>query len=671
MTHGAEFVAEVVPLLRLPRSLGIFDYLTGSYGERLQAGQLVYVPFRGRQVAAVVMRTKPYSANPAYRYATVISTIPEFPPVAEVQRNLAAWIARYYLQSPASVFHAMLPRIPSRVVPPPEKVIVPPLTIPNLVGDEFPFVEKTLRPGASILLQGNLRPECIAHLVKEVLAQQRQMLILVPEVTRADALHGFLARFFGPAAMIFPDFNVLHATWQFWRTAARGDPMVVIGTRRAVFAPLKNLTLILMLAEDDGSYKQWDQNPRYHAREVALKLAELQGCGVLLQTFAPTVTSYANSTAKLFDMHTIAPSKPPLVELVDLKAEYAMRNFNPLSRRLQEILSRVPSHSGLQALLLVNRKGTATFVRCRDCGYVPRCPQCATPFRYVTIRQPDGGIGRALESSGENLHCYRCGLTGSLPAKCPTCGGPEFRAVGFGSRRVAGYAQSFVRDGTVRRLDADCSQQERTALLGELARNEVTVLVGTAMVRSLPEITRVPMVAVLAPDAGMQQADFRASERTLQLLLGLRAMASERLIIQTHLARHPLYQVVQHGQIASWYDAELAGRQALSYPPFGRLIRLTYAHASQAMAVAQSETVAERLRRELGVSLPTVQVFGPQKSSGIVRARRQVQEIIIKIPVETPRRRVPVSLTTGYSSLAAMLNALPTPWVVDVDPDTA
>lgn len=661
-------IAQVVPLRRLPRALGVFDYLVPSaLAPRVQAGQIVFVPFRRQLTPAVVLTMKRKAKDPTLRYEQISSIITDEPWLTASGLELAAWVSAYYLQSPALVLWAITPPPASR--PTALKSRPADITIPRTAESSGLPIARWLAPNSRHLVESDRPLEWLAPAIREIVARKQQALVVVPELPDIPRVLESLQAAVGVAAIAQPDRTARAETDQFWRLVLSGRPIAVVGTRRAVFVPTSNLGLIVVLDEHSSSLKQWDQNPRYHTREVAAKLAELSGCALIYTSPTPSLESLWRAQVGLLkheDANTPARISPVLV---DLEGERAAKNFTPVSRAVQERLEASVPHPGLQALLLVERKGVASFVRCRDCGYVPRCDRCGIPFRY----RGTSGANRNNQKNGSllsDLFCNRCQAAADLAPQCPHCRGIEFRLVGWGIQRVLSFIRTLLPGTAVARYDADLTQSARTQVIADLTADRVSVLITTsAGLRLLSRVSTFPLVAVLMPDLSLQQSDFRAAERTFQVLRSAQRLARTHFIIQTHRPNHVVYRALTSNNAQLFYHDELANRRELGYPPLCQIITLTCRGQTAAAARAEAERVAQVLANRLPVADRTTELIGPYAVSRGLRRQPHAWQLTLKlVPGSPPRLPPPVPTSAGTPLAAWLKDGVPDTWVIDVDP---
>ncbi|MGB9722383.1 MAG: replication restart helicase PriA, partial [Chloroflexia bacterium] len=379
---------------------------------------------------------------------------------------------------------------------------------------------------------GSGKTEVYLRALGRALRDGRQAVVLVPEISLTpQTVRRFAARFPGRVTVLHSGLSV-GERYDQWRRVRAGQVDVVIGPRSALFAPLPRLGLIIIDEEHDDSYKQDDPPPRYHAREVALALARLTGSIVLLGSATPSVETYSRAREghyRLLELPerirvredstgrplVLIQTSLPRVEVVDMREELRAGNTSIFSRSLQRAL-RETLEAGEQAILFLNRRGAATFVMCRDCGYVVRCPHCEVPYVY------HADLGRLL--------CHRCGRKASVPASCPACRSLRIRHFGAGTERVEAEVLRLLPSARVLRWDRDVAEARGSyeEVLEAFARRKADVLVGTQMVAKGLDLPGVSLVGVVSADTVLHLPDFRSAERTFQLVTQVIGRAGRR-----------------------------------------------------------------------------------------------------------------------------------------------
>jgi primosomal protein N' (replication factor Y) (superfamily II helicase) len=481
------------------------------------------------------------------------------------------------------------------------------------------------------------------------LERGRPALVLVPEIALAlplvDRLRADLA---ARVAVVHSGLGHGERADE-WRRIRAGDVDIVVGTRLAVLAPLADVGLVIVDEEHDAAYKS-DRTPRLQARDVAMELARLAGAALTLGSATPAVDSVGRARSDQYRRVEL-PARPvgtaPDVEVVDLRAELQEGNRGLISRRLHDALAALDTDAGDQAILVLNRRGTASVVLCRDCGHVQACGECGRPLVY--------------HQAGMTLRCHHCGRAAPLPSRCPACDSPRIRYLGGGTERVEREVREAFPRLRVSRLDRDIVERKGAAarVVDAFAAGEVDVLVGTGLVAKGLDIPNVTLVGVVSADVALNLPDERAAERTYQLLAQAtgRAGRGDRgatAIIQTYQPDHPAIRAVAQAQSSAFYDAELDLRRRFGSPPFGRLVKLTVGLVDRDAAEAAARSMAEHLRSIAGERGVDVVVVGPAPAYIARRADRWRWNIVL-------RGRDPVSLLDGR---------VDAPWSVDVDPES-
>jgi primosomal protein N' (replication factor Y) len=481
------------------------------------------------------------------------------------------------------------------------------------------------------------------------LERSRPALVLVPEIALAmplvDRLRSDLAV---RVALVHSGLGDGERADE-WRRIRSGDVDIVVGTRLAIFAPLADVGLIVVDEEHDAAYKS-DRTPRIQARDVALRLAEIAGAAVVLGSATPAVESIGRAREGRY-RRVVLPSRPtgarPVVEVVDLREELRAGNRGLLSGRLVEAIEALDRAAGDQAILTINRRGTASVVLCRDCGHVQTCPECERPLVY--------------HQAGTTLRCHHCGRATPIATRCPNCQSPRIRYLGGGTQRVEEEVRRRFPDLRVGRLDRDVVERRGAAerVIDAFATGRLDILVGTTLVTKGLDIPAVTLVGVVSADVALNLPDERAAERTYQLLAQAagRAGRGDRAglaIIQTYQPEHPAIRAVADDDGAAFYDSELALRRRFGSPPFGRLVKLTVGIVDREAAEKEALAMGERLRDRARERGQDVTVLGPAPAYIAKRADRWRWNLVL-------RGADPVSLLDG---------GLDPPWSVDVDPET-
>ena len=499
----------------------------------------------------------------------------------------------------------------------------------------------TSEPGTFLLhgVTGSGKTEIYLRAVAEGLAQGGRAIILIPEISlTAQTVARFAARFPGRIAVIHSALTE-GERYDTWRRARADLVDVVIGPRSALFSPLVPLKVIVVDEEHDSSYKQDAPSPRYHARDVALELATLTGARVILGSATPSLESYYRArqgeltllqmprrimghTRRLRDLQTryhisrvhyrSLPDGPaearyrplPTVQIVDLRAELRAGNRSIFSRALQRAMNDALGR-GEQAILFLNRRGTATFVLCRDCGHVLRCPRCDIPLTYHSPRA--------------RLVCHRCNHREPQPRRCPQCSSKRIRYFGLGTELVEATVRKRWPDARLLRWDRDTARTHaaHANILQRFEDGTADILIGTQMIAKGLDLPLVTVVGVVSADTALNLPDFRSGERTFQLMTQVagragRGLLSGRVFIQTYHPDHYAIVAAAAHDYAGFAMQELAFRREQGYPPYRRLARLVVEDANSSRAQAKAKTLARDLRDGLARwGLPSADLIGP------------------------------------------------------------
>jgi primosomal protein N' (replication factor Y) len=451
---------------------------------------------------------------------------------------------------------------------------------------------------------GSGKTEIYMRAAEHFLAAGKSSLILVPEIGLTPQLTDrFAERFPGKTAVLHSALTARRRIDE-WIRIYRGEAPIVIGTRSAVFAPLRNLALIVVDEEHETSYKQ-DNVPQYHARDTAVMRAKLAGCAVVLGSATPSMESFRNAEGKKYEyvaLTTRVEDRPlPDVEIVNMREEYAAEGKQVVfSRRLlQAIAARLERRE--QTMILLNRRGYAAFLLCRHCAFTFQCSSCSVSMTYH----------RAIDK----LLCHYCGLARKPASRCPECSSEYIYYIGEGTERLELDLKSLFPDARVGRIDRDTMRHIRDyqRVLGGFRDGEIDILVGTQMIAKGHDFPRVTLVGVIGADAALSQPDFRAAERTFQLLTqvaGRSGRGDQRgeVVIQSYFPDHYTFQLACRQRFEDFYSRESRYRRAMFYPPFTALAAIMVTDRDPARAATTAREVSEFLD---SLRTNAIRILGP------------------------------------------------------------
>ena len=515
---------------------------------------------------------------------------------------------------------------------------------------------RTFQPFLLHGVTGSGKTEVYLRAIEETVSQGRQALLLVPEISLTGQLLAyFRSRIQYPMAVLHSGLSA-GERYDEWRRVRKGLVQLVIGVRSAVFAPLDSPGIIIVDEEHDPSYKQGDK-VRYHARDLALVRGKMENAVVILGSATPSLESYHNALAGKFQLLSLPAridQRPlPEIQILDMRQEQGEGKEKPVFSRLlreslQESLAR-----GEQAFLFLNRRGFSTFALCRDCGFVFKCPNCSVSLTY---HLPD-----------KTFRCHYCDHALSAPDRCPECASPGVLLFGIGTQRLEEEIKKMLPQVPVSRMDRDTTTRKGShqKILGQVRRGDVNLLIGTQMITKGHDFPRVTLVGVLAADLSLNVPDFRAGERTFQLLTQVAGRAGRgdlpgKVLIQSFTPQHYSIRMAQSQDYAAFYQQEIQFRREASYPPFVRLINLRLESNSESglrkYAQALEARVQGILKREkkyrgevdvLGPAMaPLARLKGKHRCQMLFKGRRWdslhefTEQVITRIEAEIPARGV-------------------------------
>jgi len=504
----------------------------------------------------------------------------------------------------------------------------------------------------TLLLEGDTasgKTAVYAEAIAHALSRDRGALVLVPEIALATPLIDRLRHDLGLEVAMLHSAMSDGERADEWRRIRAGEARVVVGTRTAVLSPPEPLGIVVVDEEHDPAYKS-DRTPRYQGRDVAVALGRLAQVPVVLGSATPDIVSIGlvrAGQARHLRLRGRRSGAPVRVEVADLREELAEGNRGLLSAPLAAALEGLDTAAGERAILLINRRGAASVVLCRDCGYVQICPECQRPLVF--------------HASVVALRCHHCGASAPVASRCPACRSVRIRYLGGGTERVEQELKVRFPELRVTRLDRDVVERKGAAarVIDDFTAGAADVLVGTSLVAKGLDIPEVVLVGVVSADIALNLPDERAAERTWQLLTQAVGRAGRgelpgRAIVQTYQPEHPAILAVAEGDAEGFVEAELTRRRRFGSPPFGRLIKLTVALPDRAAAEEAASEMVARLRERSEQLEARVSVLGPVPAYIARRGGRWRFHVVLRGP-----------------DPAAVLGGDPgAPWSVDVDPES-
>ncbi len=605
-----------------------FQYLVPeALTDSVRPGCQVDIPFGNRQISGFVIGLSETPEIEEDKILPLYGLSPKSTGVDEKRMALAAWMRDRYGCTMNQALMTVLPvkrtarRGKTKVASPAlEEISLAPA--PKLNDEQQAAAAAILqemqaanRPSLLFGVTGSGKTEVYMAVIAEMIARRKQTILLIPEIALTyQNLKRFYERF-GDRIGVINSRQSAGEKSETIEKAQKGEIDLVIGPRSALFTPMPNLGLIIIDEEHEESYRS-ELAPRYHSVEVAEKLSEITGAGLVLGSATPSLDSFYKARKGLYQLlrlnrRAAASSILPSVHVIDLREEMKEGNKSIFSRCLREkIEERLAKKE--QIMLFLNRRGYAGFVSCRSCGKALKCPHCDVGLTY---------------HRGGSLQCHYCGYRIPFPDRCPSCGSPYVAAFGTGTQKVESLVQKEFPSARVLRMDADTTKgkEGHSRILSAFAHQSADILVGTQMIVKGHDFPRVSLVGILAADLSLYSSDFRAAEQTFDLLTqaagraGRGALAGE-VVIQTYTPEHYAVQTAAAQDYEAFFEEELPRRQLLHYPPAGGMLSVTVSGPEEAENASFAAGLAESIRQ--GFAETGADLIGPSP-----HFRSKVQDI--------------------------------------------
>lgn len=584
---------------------------------RLRVGQRVFVSVRQRKIVGYVVS---FSEKPLFSEIKPIDAIIDVEPIlSESLLSLARWVAERYFCSLGQAIDAIMPApfkrgkfiMKSRSKKTSETAeLVDPKDL-SLSSDQRRAYERILqaiREGKHEVfllhgITGSGKTEVYMHVIRELLLLERGSIVLVPEISLTpQTVDRFYSRFGDKIAVIHSRLSQARRVEE-WHRIYKGQARIVVGARSAVFSPVPNLGMIVIDEEHDTSYKQ-SETPRYHAREVARERTRQAKGVLLLGSATPSIESYFDSTCDRAVRLSLAErieSRPlPSVEIVDMRRPVKEKK-DPIFSPMLDAAVRVSLEKKEQVILLLNRRGFSTYVHCNACGYVAKCDHCRTSLAYH--------FDKAI------LLCHSCDFRMTPVRLCPGCQKGYLHYFGAGTQKVFEEAQKLFPGARMGRMDTDsmAKKDAHEMILRSFKKHEIDILIGTQMIAKGHDFPNVSLIGVISADTALHIPDFRASERTFDLLTQVAGRAGRgdipgRVVIQTHVPHHYSIQSAKDHNYLEFYEKEIVFRNELNMPPYSSLVKIIFAGPVEKDVIRQIYLFARTVeaRCELGTGMTIV-----------------------------------------------------------------
>ncbi len=501
------------------------------------------------------------------------------------------------------------------------------------------YEEDTARAGLLYGVTGSGKTKVIMKAIDRVLSDGKTVIMLVPEISLTPQTVSIFCSRYGERVAVIHSMLSQGERMDAYRRIRHGDVDLVIGTRSAIFAPLENIGLIVIDEEHEHTYKS-ESDPKYHARDIASFRAMKHNAVMLLASATPSVESFYKAKTGAYTLIPLREryggARLPEAVIVDMREELRLGNLSPISVRLSSMLKGV-KENGEQAILFLNRRGYSSHISCKECGEVLECPRCSVSLTYHT------------DNNGGSLLCHLCGFRQPTPRACPSCGSDRLSFLGFGTQKLESELDKYFPDMPVMRMDADTTQgkQSYDRMLEEFRRGDADILLGTQMVAKGHDFPRVTLVGVALADTSLHVSDFRAAERTFQLLtqvIGRAGRAKDEgvAVIQTFQPTNETIRLACRQDYDSFYEGEIALRRELSYPPFCDMVQLLLTADGEAEVNGASVRLTELIRSKLEGEYSDMPfaVYGPFEAQVYKLNERYRMRMIVKCKLNSRSRRM-------------------------------
>lgn len=661
----------------LPVPFETFTYIVPStLAEHIKVGSRVLVQLgKSKQYAGIVLQLHDQKPK-GVELKEIQEVLDEQSIVLPSQLTFWHWLSDYYMTPLGDVYKAALPGLLKKDDPTKKsrhqsvpltsiaEPIVPLSALSTAQQTAFDEILHSWQDHDITLLHGvtsSGKTEIYIHLIQRTLQEGKQVLYLLPEIALTTQITDRLQRVFGDRMGVYHSKFSDRQRAEIYRNLLSANPYsLILGVRSSVLLPFQHLGLIIVDEEHETSYKQQEPAPRYHARNAALMLARQLGAKTLLGTATPSIETYSHAQQGHYGLVSLltryADMQLPTVEVVDiarLRFQHRMKGaFSP--RLVEAIDGALQRHE--QIILFQNRRGFSSFIQCSKCGWVPHCQHC--------------DVSLTFHKKTQQLICHYCGATYAMPPECPDCKSTTFHEIGTGTERIEEQIAHLFPTARISRMDLDTTRT-RTAyerIISDFAAGRSDMLIGTQMVSKGLDFDRVSVVGILDADTLLNVADFRATERTFQMLSQVAGRAGRKghqgtVILQTRTAKSNVIQQVVTHDYTALFHSQMEERRIFHYPPFTRLIEIYLRHRDRDVLHHLADQMAQELHRVFGT-----RVLGPSQPQVGRVASLHIQKILLKIELQLPPSQVRQALYAIRDQLLSQSAAHGLNLYFDVDP---
>jgi len=632
------YILEVIPLASFP--VQVPQLLSYFFTKYLPKGAVVEVLINNRRVPAIVVSSSPMEEQKislkksGFQLKKISAVLNEVPQVSEVQFKIALWLSKNYYAPLGLCLKTVLPSFFGK-----KNYETPVLNIQFTRPQQPVKVTIFLSPAKDA--KAVLEPE-----IKKILAQQKQVLLILPEISLIDYFYNWLAGYH-ETAVIHGKVSV-KKLYQYWKGIASGKIEIIIGTRQALFLPFKNLGLIIIEDPANEGHKS-DMTPKYDTTSLARNTASIYGCPILYSARIADIKNYFYIKKGLYALKGKTSKKRPDIKIIDMVQEIKKDNFSALSYELRDVIKEYIDKKK-KILIFSSRLGYSSLLVCRNCGSVGTCPKCSLPMKFYKTPELI-------------LVCHRCSESKKAPSFCPNCNSSEIKATGIpGSQKLYEEVSRLVSDypekPEILVLDTATVKNPKTEkeIVSKFDGPGPVIVIATQMIFSHRYNYNFNLIGIPQTDALMNMPDFKSEENLLYQFEKLLDFNPEKIIMQTYNPENHALNTAVSGDYREFYDKELETRKMLWYPPFVRLIKVSFGHINKDRASYEARILAEKLKMVLAQRRlqDKMKMLGP--SSGFIEKNRgrYMYNIVLKIiPEQKPDE---------------ILQFVPSHWSVDVDP---
>jgi len=567
-------------------------------------GQLVNIPLGQGSSVGIISGLLKQPVNFSGRIKKINSLVYSMPIITKGQLELAKWLSGYYLCPLGIVLKAMTPSIPKKAD----------------LSDILPLTSKFVVKNNTSLIMGNanFRIKEYLRLINVAKNQKKQIAILTPELLSLMRLKDIITSEYGENSVAEISGNLTKIEYfNNWKDIINNKKFVIIGTRQAIFSPFKNLGLIIVDEEPNISYKQWDMNPRYDARQVASKLSELHKCGLIYGGNSFSVNTFYNYQKYKWDLLTQKNIKTVYLKLADMRDEFKAGNFTILADIIKKELYETLNNNN-QAIIIVSRQGLAKFVLCRDCGFIFKCRDCSASL--------------SLDRQGI-LYCPLCTYKITMPALCPVCRSVKIKDFGIGTDRVVNELKKIFPTAKISAYDRSNIKNNKDCktIYQQFETKQIDIVVGTPAAISLGT-QNVSLIAILDFDSLAYSPNWLSAEKTYNFIKQLDGdYDSSQIIIQTYNSENKLFQEAISNKF-EFYHSEISERKKQHYPPFFKIVKLIFKGQDLRLILKKANLIKTKLEALIADNENKIDIIGPYKPAVRLIKNYNFLNLLIKVP---------------------------------------